>query len=61
MAHTLNLQVVAEGLETKEQMHFLQTLSCEMGQGYSFDKPISPEEFEQSVLIKSDYSVDFDN
>lgn len=61
MAHTLNLKVVAEGVETKEQMHFLQTLSCEIGQGYLFDKPISPEEFEQSVLIKKAYSVDFDS
>ena len=58
MAHTLNLKVVAEGVETKEQMHFLQTLSCEIGQGYLFDRPISPEEFEQSALVKNGYSVD---
>jgi diguanylate cyclase (GGDEF)-like protein len=55
MAHTLNLKVVAEGVETKEQMHFLQSLSCEIGQGYLFDKPISAEEFEQSVLVKNGY------
>ncbi len=59
MAHTLNLKVVAEGVETKEQMHFLQTLSCEIGQGYLFDKPITPEEFEQSLLVKNGYSVDY--
>ena len=58
MAHTLNLKVVAEGVETKEQMRFLQSLNCEIGQGYLFDKPISPEEFEQSALVKNGYSVD---
>mgnify|MGYP000900317984 CR=1 FL=1 len=61
MAHTLNLRVVAEGIETKEQMHFLQGLNCEIGQGYLFDKPISPEEFEQSVLIQDGYSVEYDS
>lgn len=57
MAHTLNLRVVAEGVETEEQMHFLQTLSCEIGQGYLFDKPISPDEFAKSSLIQKGYSV----
>lgn len=57
MAHTLNLRVVAEGVETKEQMHFLQSLSCEIGQGYLFDKPISAEEFAKSPLLKQGYDV----
>ncbi len=37
----LNLQVIAEGVETAEQLAFLQSLHCEMGQGYFFSKPIS--------------------
>ena len=37
----LNLQVIAEGVETAEQLAFLQSLHCEMGQGYLFSKPIS--------------------
>ena len=57
MAHTLNLKVVAEGIETDAQMQFLQTLGCEIGQGYLFDKPISAEEFARSPLIKQGYSV----
>lgn len=57
MAHTLNLKVVAEGIETEEQMLFLQTLACEIGQGYLFDKPIPPEDFANSDLIKNGYSV----
>ena len=36
----LNLQVIAEGVETAEQLAFLQSLQCEMGQGYLFSKPI---------------------
>jgi diguanylate cyclase (GGDEF)-like protein len=36
----LNLQVIAEGVETEEQLAFLQSLHCEMGQGYFFSKPL---------------------
>ncbi|WP_339384393.1 EAL domain-containing protein [Microcoleus sp. LEGE 07076] len=36
----LNLQVIAEGVETVEQLAFLQSLQCEMGQGYFFSKPL---------------------
>lgn len=57
MAHTLNLKVVAEGIETEAQMEFLQTLGCEIGQGYLFDKPISAEEFAKSPLLTDGYSV----
>jgi EAL domain-containing protein (putative c-di-GMP-specific phosphodiesterase class I) len=36
----LNLRVIAEGVETAEQLAFLQSLQCDMGQGYFFSKPI---------------------
>lgn len=36
----LNLQVIAEGVETAEQLAFLQSLQCDMGQGYFFSKPV---------------------
>ena len=40
LAQTLNMDVVAEGIETVEQLNYLKSLSCEMGQGYFFAKPL---------------------
>jgi diguanylate cyclase (GGDEF)-like protein/PAS domain S-box-containing protein len=44
MAHSLQLKVVAEGVETKEQFDFLRTLGCDQVQGYYFSKPIPSNE-----------------
>jgi diguanylate cyclase (GGDEF)-like protein/PAS domain S-box-containing protein len=40
MAHSLNLSVVAEGVETREQMAFLQSKSCDFMQGYLVSRPL---------------------
>jgi EAL domain-containing protein (putative c-di-GMP-specific phosphodiesterase class I) len=40
MAHSLDLQVVAEGVETHEQLMLLDKLGCDLVQGYYFSKPI---------------------
>lgn len=40
MAHQLNMEVVAEGVESKEQLTFLQEQGCEYAQGYLFSKPV---------------------
>jgi len=45
MAHNLGLEVVAEGVETKEQLEFLSARDCEEIQGYYFSKPLDPESF----------------
>ncbi|MBP3267571.1 MAG: EAL domain-containing protein, partial [Ruminococcus sp.] len=37
--------VIAEGVETEEQMELLKKLGCDIIQGYYFSKPLSPEEF----------------
>lgn len=48
MAHQLKLDVVAEGVETKEQLIFLQQHLCDKAQGYFFSRPISAEELSQN-------------
>ncbi|WP_035408202.1 bifunctional diguanylate cyclase/phosphodiesterase [Bacillus sp. SJS] len=46
MAHNLNLKVIAEGVETEEQLQFLETKNCNEAQGYYFSRPISAEDLE---------------
>jgi diguanylate cyclase (GGDEF)-like protein/PAS domain S-box-containing protein len=43
MAESLHLKVVAEGVETKEQLDLLKKMGCEEVQGYYFSKPLPPE------------------
>ena len=45
LAHSLNLKVVAEGVETREQLEFMQRYCCEELQGYYFSKPVPGEDF----------------
>lgn len=45
IGNTLSLNVVAEGVETLEQMNFLKEHFCDEMQGYYFSKPIMPEQF----------------
>ena len=42
LAHNLGIKVVAEGLETSEQVAMLQRLKCDYAQGYFFAKPLTP-------------------
>jgi len=41
MAKNLNQRVIAEGIETQEQLAFLQAHHCAEGQGYLFSKPLA--------------------
>jgi diguanylate cyclase (GGDEF)-like protein len=43
LARTLSMQTVAEGIETRQQHTILQTLSCDLGQGYHFARPLKAE------------------
>lgn len=42
LGHKMNMQIVAEGVETHEQLMFLKENNCDIGQGYHFDKPLPP-------------------
>ncbi|OES46320.1 bifunctional diguanylate cyclase/phosphodiesterase [Domibacillus iocasae] len=46
MAHNLKVNVIAEGVETEEQLQFLKRQKCNEIQGYLFSKPLSVEQFE---------------
>jgi EAL domain-containing protein (putative c-di-GMP-specific phosphodiesterase class I) len=43
LAHDLGMKVVAEGIETDEQLSKLKSMECEYGQGYLFTKPINSQ------------------
>ena len=45
MAHDMGIKVIAEGVEYKEQLEFLQSVDCDMIQGYYFYKPMPEEAF----------------
>lgn len=47
IAHSINLIVIAEGVETKEQAAILKSLNCDETQGYYFSKPLPATEFEK--------------
>ncbi|MFJ2363125.1 putative bifunctional diguanylate cyclase/phosphodiesterase [Pseudomonas sp. NPDC087697] len=47
LGKSLNLNIIAEGVETLEQLDFLKALQCEEGQGYFFSKAVLPGEFVQ--------------
>jgi len=44
VAHLLNISVVAEGVETAEQLQVLRDVNCDVMQGFYFSKPLSPED-----------------
>jgi EAL domain-containing protein (putative c-di-GMP-specific phosphodiesterase class I) len=50
LAHSLKLNVVAEGVETEEQSRLLALLDCDQMQGYLFSRPVPAEIFEATFL-----------
>ncbi|MGB1262006.1 MAG: EAL domain-containing protein [Cognaticolwellia sp.] len=50
IAHNLGMQVVAEGVETDQQLSFLSGLRCEQLQGYLYSKPLPENDFQKYLL-----------
>ncbi|GGC04885.1 two-component system response regulator [Marinobacterium zhoushanense] len=50
LAHNLNLKVIAEGVETQQQLAFLQDEGCDFAQGYLISRPVPAEEMTQLLL-----------
>jgi len=51
IAHVLSLKVIAEGIETKEQLELLQDLNCDELQGFYIGKPLPVEEAEKNINV----------
>jgi EAL domain-containing protein (putative c-di-GMP-specific phosphodiesterase class I) len=50
IAHNLGMDVVAEGVETNQQLNFLAGLHCEQLQGYLYSKPLAKDHFQKYLL-----------
>ena len=50
LGHALDLTVIAEGVETKEQLQYLTALECDVVQGFLFSKAISVQAFEELLM-----------
>lgn len=46
LAHSMKLNVIAEGVETSEQLAFLHEHGCDQMQGYCFSRPVEPQGIE---------------
>jgi EAL domain-containing protein (putative c-di-GMP-specific phosphodiesterase class I) len=64
LARALEMEVVAEGIETEGQMRLLQEMGCQFGQGYLFSRPLPAAQIEKLLefqdpcgLISSAYSL----
>ena len=57
MGKNLNQRVIAEGVETKQQLKFLQARECNEGQGYYFSHPLNVDDFEKYVKARPSLAV----
>lgn len=45
LAHQMDMTVVCEGIETREQLEFVRSAGCDIGQGFLVGKPVQADEF----------------
>lgn len=55
MAKTLDIEVIAEGVEDLDQLLFLKNIKCNQIQGYLFDRPLCLEDFEERLVNQNYY------
>lgn len=58
LAHTLGMEVIAEGVETEQQAALLGELGCDMAQGYLFSKPLPPEAAAEFLATKPMFDLE---
>ena len=54
IAESISVPVIAEGVETAEQMFTLKTMGCDIAQGYYFSKPVPADQFEPFLTARKD-------
>ncbi len=57
MGHSLGMKIVAEGIETEEQLNLLKDFGADEGQGYYFSPPVSQEDFAKLLKKGSDFRL----
>jgi EAL domain-containing protein (putative c-di-GMP-specific phosphodiesterase class I) len=53
MCHKLNIQAVAEGIETKDSLEFLKSIKCHLAQGFYLSPPLDSEKFQNMHLNRN--------
>lgn len=56
LAHNLNLGLIVEGIERKEQVRILKEMGCQWGQGYYMSKPVSARDIKK--ILENDYQIE---
>ena len=57
MGHNLNMNVIAEGVETASQMEYLKSNSCDEIQGYLISRPVPADEFEKLLMTSEPFVI----